>query len=59
MGVWIETDAEYFDVSELKSHPAWVCGLKQRIESFHNRMFLSHPAWVCGLKPVCGNGSTL
>ena len=34
----------------LKSHPAWVCGLKL----FGNRrilMFLrSHPAWVCGLK---------
>ena len=31
VGVWIETyKAQFFD-NTLQSHPAWVCGLKQRI----------------------------
>ena len=28
MGVWIETDYQCDDNSVLRSHPAWVCGLK-------------------------------
>ena len=28
MGVWIETIKEEDNFVELKSHPAWVCGLK-------------------------------
>ena len=35
---------------DIESHPAWVCGLKQRRN--HNRFSgkPSHPTWVCGLK---------
>ena len=34
----------------LKSHPAWVCGLKltKPLNTLADKM--SHPAWVCGLK---------
>ena len=35
---------------DIESHPAWVCGLKQRYKSFKADMKESHPAWVCGLK---------
>ncbi len=40
---------------DIESHPAWVCGLKQRINSSLLHHFTSHPAWVCGLKPKWGN----
>ena len=33
-----------------KSHPAWVCGLKQTFEKIDYALRMSHPAWVCGLK---------
>ena len=36
----------------LKSHPAWVCGLKLAGSFRRNKNSTSHPAWVCGLKPV-------
>ena len=50
MGVWIETDVTSRGTVQLKSHPAWVCGLKlwKVLEIMLNE--LSHPAWVCGLK---------
>ena len=28
VGVWIETDMGTPEQAEMKSHPAWVCGLK-------------------------------
>ena len=34
------------------SHPAWVCGLKQRGFKAIRRVDESHPAWVCGLKQI-------
>ena len=33
-----------------ESHPAWVCGLKQKWSYNNNLIGWSHPAWVCGLK---------
>ncbi len=35
---------------DIESHPAWVCGLKQRGCFYGVRFLVSHPAWVCGLK---------
>ena len=35
---------------DIESHPAWVCGLKQRSRYVSDWRFQSHPAWVCGLK---------
>ena len=29
MGVWIETDGDYKSQIKARSHPVWVCGLKQ------------------------------
>ena len=50
VGVWIETE-RYKEIEALeKSHPAWVCGLKQKPIVPGNCPTLSHPAWVCGLK---------
>ena len=37
---------------DIESHPAWVCGLKQRKPLQPVPSDLSHPAWVCGLKPL-------
>ena len=34
------------------SHPAWVCGLKQRTFTAIKIQTASHPAWVCGLKLI-------
>ena len=34
------------------SHPAWVCGLKQRFRYRRDVCQGSHPAWVCGLKQI-------
>ena len=34
----------------VKSHPAWVCGLKQYRNLAGDAYPASHPAWVCGLK---------
>ena len=50
VGVWIETTA-CLSISNLYlSHPAWVCGLKQKeLRSIETKK-KSHPAWVCGLK---------
>ena len=36
---------------DIESHPAWVCGLKQRGAFREHAVAGSHPAWVCGLKP--------
>ena len=36
---------------DIESHPAWVCGLKQKGYKVIKTILLSHPAWVCGLKP--------
>ena len=38
------------EAAELKSHPAWVCGLKLTIAVLSSLRAESHPAWVCGLK---------
>ena len=35
---------------DIESHPAWVCGLKQRAGKAKRKDIQSHPAWVCGLK---------
>ena len=53
VGVWIETKKDAIKkFNHRKSHPSWVCGLKQ----FSIKLFLtilkSHPSWVCGLKPL-------
>ena len=34
-----------------KSHPVWVCGLKQKHTDNGQGKKESHPVWVCGLKP--------
>ena len=39
------------DGNAKKSHPSWVCGLKQNICSQAGSTYWSHPSWVCGLKP--------
>ena len=36
----------------MRSHPSWVCGLKQKIPLDNMKPVLSHPSWVCGLKLV-------
>ena len=33
-----------------KSHPSWVCGLKQSTPDIGSTIARSHPSWVCGLK---------
>ena len=38
---------------DIESHPAWVCGLKQRSCQTFRYKERSHPAWVCGLKQTC------
>ena len=35
---------------DIESHPAWVCGLKLRLQTAVYQYKQSHPAWVCGLK---------
>ena len=35
---------------DIESHPAWVCGLKQKGNKVITTILWSHPAWVCGLK---------
>ena len=35
---------------DIESHPAWVCGLKQKNLRHITLNQMSHPAWVCGLK---------
>ena len=35
----------------MKSHPSWVCGLKQVSGGEMLEAIKSHPSWVCGLKP--------
>ena len=35
MGVWIETDSLYVKDTAVKSHPAWVCGLKPAIDALN------------------------
>ena len=37
-----------------KSHPTWVCGLKQPSQSLLFFISGSHPTWVCGLKQWWG-----
>ena len=37
---------------DIESHPAWVCGLKQKDKEILDVLKQSHPAWVCGLKPT-------
>ena len=34
----------------MRSHPAWVCGLKLFLSLKLLLVIMSHPAWVCGLK---------
>ena len=52
MGVWIETEVKNIEADTAKkSHPSWVCGLKQAYNISENEYEVSHPSWVCGLKP--------
>ena len=37
---------------DIESHPAWVCGLKQKDNTGRYQFAKSHPAWVCGLKQL-------
>ena len=55
VGVWIETRALSNGCVLMMSHPAWVCGLKQRYAIYYPISTSSHPAWVCGLKPPPGS----
>ena len=50
VGVWIETIPKRAYKNLRMSHPAWVCGLKQRRLLCKDIGSVSHPAWVCGLK---------
>ena len=50
VGVWIETISFAPLDNFVGSHPAWVCGLKQKWSYNNNLIGWSHPAWVCGLK---------
>ena len=43
----------------LRSHPAWVCGLKQDMALELAAFPMSHPAWVCGLKLLTRGGHRL
>ena len=52
VGVWIETSDWFTRTVPVKSHPAWVCGLKQDTYVPVSVEDKSHPAWVCGLKQV-------
>ncbi len=46
VGVWIETNAEDILWHELKSHPAWVCGLKRNL-GIKKIILLSHTLRGC------------
>ena len=50
VGVWIETEISPCFCLRRKSHPSWVCGLKQRKLAHKYKINASHPSWVCGLK---------
>ena len=50
VGVWIETHSGRGCMTSMRSHPAWVCGLKPEPASLIALLPESHPAWVCGLK---------
>ena len=50
MGVWIETTDKTAHSKNAKSHPVWVCGLKQVLDLLSLVFDRSHPVWVCGLK---------
>ena len=52
MGVWIETYYPPPFPPFFKSHPVWVCGLKQENGRECYYAIKSHPVWVCGLKPA-------
>ena len=39
VGVWIETAHRNKLVSQLPSHPSWVCGLKQVLNHLNRLMF--------------------
>ena len=36
----------------MRSHPTWVCGLKQTLLDAQNSSSSSHPTWVRGLKQL-------
>ncbi len=50
VGVWIETLVYLSKCLRKRSHPTWVCGLKQLLRTNLHRLIRSHPTWVCGLK---------
>ena len=52
MGVWIETKPSRESINRHKSHPVWVCGLKQAFVFMLVTLLKSHPVWVCGLKLI-------
>ena len=49
MGVWIETDGDYKSQIKARSHPVWVCGLKQLTVYLINMGFIVTPCmgvWI-------------
>ena len=56
VGVWIETAWALLTLACCKSHPSWVCGLKQLLDNETSLLSASHPSWVCGLKLAIING---
>ena len=52
VGAWIETGRCLWHGIRLRSHPAWVRGLKQSNQTRIMTLRMSHPAWVRGLKLV-------
>ena len=46
VGVWIETPKYTIDIINAKSHPAWVCGLKQGVNDL--------AATIAGVTPCVG-----
>ena len=50
VGAWIETLKVNKLAYNVKSHPVWVRGLKQPLQSKVSAEEKSHPVWVRGLK---------
>ena len=55
VGVWIETLNHQKFLHQRRSHPSWVCGLKQNATAIEKEQYKSHPSWVCGLKQENSN----
>ena len=50
VGAWIETSCFRIIISNAKSHPEWVRGLKHHATDERTTDTGSHPEWVRGLK---------